>query len=82
MHEYCETPESELLTLLVEKDSDHEIIIPFMSMANELDQYSQFVVDKKMCTHVCPCYNDPAHHTKAAYEMINGKFLKFYGRSR
>ena len=41
IYEYCQTPEAELLELLVEKeDSDHTIIAPFIEMAEELDSYS------------------------------------------
>ena len=95
MDTYCESPEAEILQVHEESGkSDHDIIIPFMKMAKELDHYSRNVVDKKMCSRFCPCFMRDYHTTPIdvedyvplttyfTLEHSYGDFLPNYGRSR
>ena len=54
--------DSELFYVLDEQSSGRETVLPFMLMAKELDDYSREVVDLKMCSEDCPCYDEGAHN--------------------
>ena len=38
-----------------------EEILPFMKIADELDPFAAAILDKKMCSELCPCY-DKCHN--------------------
>ena len=45
------------------------LIVPFAKYANEMDDYSESLINDVMCTETCPCFRQP----EPIYEMIKGK---------
>ena len=61
---------------------------PFMKIADELDIYAEAILDQKMCSELCPCYdqceNDAEQQDcfggRNIYETMDTTQLAYYGR--
>ena len=80
----CFSGETELLQ--VADDHYRDRIVPFQNLAHELDVFTETILDKKMCSEICPCYHRESNHTingipvlrndaRHSYDQLTNDFL-------